>query len=87
MFSGYTYNLSPTGLFICSISLPRPGTPLHMRMVLPGGKKILLGVRVVRSYHVPARLQRFVPSGFCVQLQHAPEDYFQFIASLLHIAA
>jgi len=85
--SGYTHNLSPMGLFICSVFMPKPGAPLSMRMRLPSGKKVLLGVRVVRSYKVPARLQRFVPGGFCVHLQYAPEEYFQFVASLLHVAA
>lgn len=85
--SGFTHNLSPVGLFICSVHLPKPGTPLKMWMKIPGRKRILLGVRVVRSYWVPARLNRFVPSGFCVTLQYAPEDYFQLIANLLRIAA
>jgi hypothetical protein len=85
--SGFTHNLSPAGLFICSVHLPKPGTRIKMSMKVPGGKSILLGVRVVRSYWVPARLNRFVPSGFCVTLQYAPEDYFQLIASLLRIAA
>lgn len=85
--SGFTHNLSPTGLFVCSVYLPKPGTALSMRMKMPGGKRILLGVKVVRSYRVPARLARFVPSGFCVYLQYAPEDYFQMVAKLLHVAA
>lgn len=85
--SGFTHDLSPTGLFVCSVYMPKPGTPLSMWMTLPGGKKVLLGVRVVRSYWVPARLARFVPSGFCVSLQHGPEEYFKFLAALLRVAA
>jgi hypothetical protein len=85
--SGFTHNLSPTGMFVCSVYLPKPGTPLRMRMRIAGGKKILLGGRVVRSYKVPGELSRFVPSGFCVTVQYAPEEYFQMIASLLRVAA
>jgi len=73
--SGFTHNLSPTGLFVCSVYMPRPGTPLTLWMTLPGGRKVLLGARVVRSYWVPARLTRFVPSGFCVAIEHGPEEY------------
>jgi PilZ domain len=85
--SGFTHNLSPMGMFVCSVYLPKPGTLLRLRMKTPAGKTILLGARVVRSYKVPSQLARFVPSGFCVLLQHAPEEYFQLIASLLRIAA
>jgi hypothetical protein len=85
--SGFTHNLSPTGLFVCSVYMPRPGTPLTLWMTLPGGRKVLLGARVVRSYWVPARLTRFVPSGFCVAIEHGPEEYFKFLATLLHVAA
>ena len=85
--SGFTHNLSPTGLFVCSVYLPKPGTPLSLRMKLRSGKRILLGVKVVRSYRAPSQLVRFVPSGFCVRVEHAPEEYFQMVATLLHIAA
>jgi hypothetical protein len=85
--SAFTHNLSPTGLFVCSVYMPRPGTALSLWMTLPGGRKVLLGARVVRSYWVPARLTRFIPSGFCVTIQHGPEEYFRFLATLLRVAA
>ena len=85
--SGFTHNLSPMGMFVCSVYLPKPGTFLRMQMRIAGGKRILVGGRVVRSYRVPGELARFVPSGFCVCLQYAPEDYFQLVASLLRVAA
>lgn len=85
--TGFTHNLSAMGMFICSVSLPQPGTALGLRLKVPGGKTMLLGVRVVRSYRAPARLARFVPSGFCVSLRYAPEEYFGILASLLRVAA
>jgi hypothetical protein len=84
---GFTHNLSPMGLFVCSIYLPKPGTPLSMLIQVPGGKKFTMGVKVVRSYRVPQRLARFVPSGFSVRFDHAPEEYFQLLARLFRIAA
>ncbi len=85
--AGFTHNLSAMGLFICSVTLPKPGTALGLRMKVPGRKNILLDVRVVRSYRSPANLVRFVPSGFCVSLRYAPEEYFEILASLLRVAA
>jgi hypothetical protein len=61
--------------------------PPHHPHENPGRRKILIGARVVRSYKVPGQLARFVPSGFCICLLHAPEEYFQMIASLLRVAA
>jgi PilZ domain-containing protein len=85
--SGFTHNLSPMGLFVCSTYLPKPGTPLSIEVQVPGGNKFTMGVKVVRSYRVPQRLARFVPSGFSVRFDHAPEEYFQLLARLFRIAA
>ena len=84
---GFTHNLSPKGLFVCSTFLPKPGTPLSMQVQVPGGKKFTMGVKVVRSYKVPQQLVRFVPSGFSVRFEQAPEEYFQLLARLFRIAA
>ena len=85
--SGFTHNLSPIGLFICSTFFPKPGTSLSLQVKVPGGDKFTMGVEVVRSYKVPQRLARFVPSGFSVRFHHAPEEYFQLLARLFRVAA
>ena len=85
--SGFTHNLSPMGLFVCSVYFPRPGSHLSLRIKVPGGKSFLMRVEVVRSYRVPQRLVRFVPSGFCVRFDRAPEEYFQLLARLFRVAA
>ena len=85
--SGFTHNLSPMGLFVCSVYFPKPGTPLWLRIKVAEGKSFLMRVEVVRSYKVPQHLTRFVPSGFCVRFQQAPEEYFQLLARLFHVAA
>ena len=84
---GFTHNLSPKGLFVCSTYLPKPGTPLSMIVQVADGSKFAMGVKVVRSYKVPQRLARFVPSGFSVCFERAPEEYFQLLARLFRIAA
>jgi len=84
---GFTHNLSPMGLFVCSVYFPRPGSHLSLRIKASEGKSFLMRVQVVRSYRVPQSLVRFVPSGFCVRFDQAPEEYFQLLARLFRVAA
>ena len=81
-FTGFTYDISPSGIFVRSIRLPDPGTTLTANLHLNAGRRIAVQGRVVRSHRVPAGLVRIVPSGFSIRLSNAPEDYFQFVASL-----
>jgi hypothetical protein len=80
--TGFTYDVSPTGMFVRSIRLPDPGTFLTANLHLAAGKRIALRGKVVRSYRVPPALARLVPSGFSMLLSDTPEDYFQFFATL-----
>ena len=75
------------GMFVCSVYFPKPGAQLSLRIQVPEGKSFLMRVEVVRSYRVEQRLTRFVPSGFCVRFQQAPEEYFQLLARLFRVAA
>lgn len=80
--TGFTYDMSPTGIFVRSIRLPTPGTFVTADLHLSAGKRIAVRGRVVRSHRVPAELARIVPSGFSMSLSETPEDYFQFFATL-----
>lgn len=81
-YYGFTYNLSPLGLFVRSIRIPNLGAALSAELHLPDGKRIPLQGRVVRSYRAPTALARLVPSGFGMTLSYSPEEYFQFLATL-----
>jgi PilZ domain len=81
-YYGFTYNLSPLGLFVRSIRIPTLGTPVSAELHLPNGKRIPLHGNVVRSYRAPTALARLVPSGFGLSLTSSPEEYFQFLAAL-----
>jgi hypothetical protein len=81
-YFGFTYNLSPMGVFVRAIRIPSPGTALAAELHLPDGRRIPLNGRVVRSYRAPTALARLVPSGFGMALSSTPEDYFQFLATL-----
>jgi PilZ domain len=80
--TGFTYDVSPTGIFVRSIRLPSPGTVLTANLHLPEGKRIAVRGNVVRSFRVPPALSRLIPSGFSMRLSETPEDYFQFLATL-----
>lgn len=80
--TGFTYDISRTGIFVRSIRLPAPGTYLTANLHLTTGKRIAVRGRVLRSHRVPAELARIVPSGFSMSLVDVPEDYFQFLSSL-----
>jgi hypothetical protein len=80
--TGFTNDVSPTGIFIRSVRLPTPGTLLTANLHLPDGKRIAVRGKVVRSHRVPAALSRLIPSGFSILLSETPEDYYQFLATL-----
>ncbi len=80
--TGFTYDVSPIGIFVRSIRIPVPGTFLTADLHLSEGKRITVRGNVVRSYKVPAQMARLIPSGFSMLLSDTPEDYFQFFATL-----
>jgi hypothetical protein len=80
--TGFTNDVSPTGIFIRSVRLPAPGTLLTASLHLPEGRRIAVRGRVVRSHRVPTALSRLIPSGFSIRLSDTPEDYFQFLTTL-----
>jgi hypothetical protein len=80
--TGFTYDVSPTGIFVRSIRLPNPGTFLTANLHLAAGRRIVVRGKVVRSFRVPPALARLVPSGFSMKLSDTPEDYFQLLATL-----
>ncbi len=80
--TGFTYDVSASGIFVRSVRLPDPGTFMTADLHLPEGKRCTVRGSVVRSFRVPASLSRLIPSGFSMRLAESPEDYFQFLASL-----
>ncbi len=80
--TGFTYDVSPSGIFIRSARLPTPGTDLTADLRLAEGRHVVVRGRVVRSFRVPAALSNLVPSGFSIRLSDTPEEYYQFLATL-----
>ena len=81
-YTGFTYDVSPTGIFVRATRFPDPGTLLTANLHLPEGKRMAVTGKVMRSFRVPAALSRLIPSGFSIRLSDSPEDYYQFLATL-----
>lgn len=81
--TGFTYDISPSGLFVRSARIPRVGTRLTVTLILPDQSHIPILGAVVRSFRVPSSLARVIPSGFCLKiLDRPPENFLTFLAAL-----
>jgi hypothetical protein len=80
--TGFTQDISPTGVFVRSTHIPEVGATISFLLLLSGGQKLPLSGKVVRTYRVPANLRLYIASGFGVRLSAAPEEYFQLLARL-----
>jgi hypothetical protein len=83
--TGFTNDISPTGMFVRTTTIPDNGESVTIHLLVRAGKKLRLRGTVVRSYRVPANLRRYVASGFGVRLDEAPEEYFELLASLFRL--
>jgi PilZ domain len=83
--TGFTLDISPTGVFIRTTYIPDNGEAVTIYLLVRAGKKLRLRGTVVRSYRVPANLRRYVASGFGLRLDEAPEEYFELLASLFRL--
>lgn len=79
--TGFTRDLSHTGLFVKSISTPPVGQPLTLTISLPDGKEVVLHGRVVRGYRASGLLD-VERGGFSFELGGYVEAYANFVGSL-----
>ena len=63
-YSGYTTDISETGVFIQTLRPPRLGTELDLGLVLRGGREVRVRAVVARLVVPPPQFQRMLPSGF-----------------------
>lgn len=83
--TGFTHDISPTGMFVRTTYIPENGETLTLQLLVRTGTKMRLRGSVVRSYRVPSNLRRYVASGFAIRIDEAPEEYFQLLASLFSL--
>ena len=82
LYTGFTHDVSPTGIFVRSMYVPRLDGVLTMQLLLPGGGKLRVRGKVVRLQSVSQNLRGVRPSGFAVRLTEAPVEYFRLLANL-----
>ena len=81
--TGFTSDVSPTGLFVRTIRIPRIGERLRAMLHLPDGRIVPLDGTVVRSYRAPVALRAVVPTGFALRLSiGAPPEFSEYAAQL-----
>jgi hypothetical protein len=72
-------------MFVRSTNIPELGHTVSLKLQLPEGQKLRVRGTVVRSYLAPVELRQFIPSGYGVRLNEAPEAYFQLLARLFSL--
>lgn len=81
--TGFTWDLSHTGLFISSSYVPKIGEKLQTVLHLPNGKKVECGGTVVRIRRVPSALgEGEANNGFSLALGGYFEEYARFMGDL-----
>ena len=80
--TGFTQDVSPTGIFVRSTHIPDVGAAVVLTLLLPESRKLRVRGKVVRTYRVPQNLRHYIASGFAIRLNEAPEEYFQLLARL-----
>lgn len=81
--SGFTCDISHTGLFITSSYVPKLGEKLRTTLHLPGEKKVGIDGTVVRIHRVPQALAGVEGnSGFSLALGGYFEEYARFVGAL-----
>lgn len=79
-----TSNISETGIFIITNNRVSPGTVLDLTLNLPGLQDFSLKGRVMRSNYTAPALVGEATSGLGVQLMKPPQEYINYIRSLLN---
>ncbi|MEO6323787.1 MAG: PilZ domain-containing protein [Thermoanaerobaculia bacterium] len=82
-YSGFTWDISYTGLFVASPNMPRIGLTITIRLHLPDGKKLECAGKVIRAKRVPAMYSSMEgATGFSLELVGYNEPYTRYFATL-----
>jgi Tfp pilus assembly protein PilZ len=65
---GYTEDISPSGLFIQTVKVLKPGTRLQVQLTTRDGKMVLLKGQVRWAKRVPPQLVRKIKAGMGVKI-------------------
>ncbi|MEP6800889.1 MAG: PilZ domain-containing protein [Acidobacteriota bacterium] len=73
--TGFTNDLSRSGMFVRTIRIPRIGKIIRAILHAPGGGTVTVEGIVVRTFRAPGALRSLIPSGFVLRVtpEHPPE--------------
>ena len=80
--TGFTHDVSQTGMFVASSHVPPHGRKVELKLSLPSGRKVAVAGKVVRARVSAMGLSQSDPSGFSLQVDGYYEEYSQYISSL-----
>jgi len=80
--TGFTHDVSYTGFFVVTNTLPTPGAYVTATLHLTDGKRVDVHGHVVRARRVPPALTQSIANGFSLQLGGYSEEYTRFVGSL-----
>ena len=82
-YSGIAIDISATGLFVQTNVKPMPGSPVEIRLSLPGvAAPVAMRARVARKKVVPAELLTLAQGGIGLSLEQPADAYLDFVAGL-----
>lgn len=87
--SGFSVDVSSTGLFVATSYTPKIGARMHLEVTLEGTKLLFLEGVVARISSVPPELRQIVKAGFGVRLLTPAElvgEMVPHLKSQIHIA-
>lgn len=80
--SGLTNDVSATGLFVVSSQTPKPGTRLHLEVMMQGEKPLYLEGVVSRLVLVPPELRQIMKAGFGLRYLLGTELMAELVPSI-----
>lgn len=75
--TGFTKNVSETGIFIHTNQVSRPGTMIHVELQFPEAK-FAMWARVAWAKKVPPQLAHILDCGMGLQFLDAPPEWKDF---------
>lgn len=79
---GFTHDMSLSGVFVTTGSLPTVGQDLEVKLDVPGGASISFAGRVMRRKRALSAMSGLMPSGFGLGLTRSVEDYERLVSAL-----
>lgn len=85
--SGFTNDVSATGLFVVTGQRPKLGTRMHLEVTLPGELPLFIEGVVTRQVLVPPELRQVVRAGFGIRYLQGQELIAELVPAMKEMNA